>query len=139
MRHIGEHDEPFFGERVPDDGARRLARGLGWLSLALGAAELAAPGGIRSRTGLPAPAGAVQAYGLREVATGAAILTSRRPVAMVWARVVGDLLDLATLAPALRHDNPHRPAAMGAFGFVALVTAADVLVAMQGDGPASRR
>jgi hypothetical protein len=113
--------------------ARQMARGLGWFSLALGAAELLAPGSIKSKTGLPGPKAVLQAYGVREIAAGLAILCSSRPVGMVWARVGGDLLDLATAAPALRANNPHRPAAEAAFAFLLLATATDIAVALQGD------
>ncbi len=109
-----------------------LARGLGWFSIALGAAELLAPGSIKRGTGAPGPASLVQAYGLREVATGAALLMADKPVRLVWARVAGDLLDIATLLPTLRADN-HNRAGAAALGFVLLATATDVIVAMQGD------
>ena len=113
--------------------AQQLARGLGWFSLALGAAELLSPGAIKRQTGLPGPRGVLQAYGAREIATGVAILAAKRPVGMVWARVAGDVLDLVTAAPALRQDNPRRPVAGAAFGFLLMATITDILVAMQGD------
>ncbi|HEV7717445.1 MAG TPA: hypothetical protein VGO70_00555 [Arsenicitalea sp.] len=113
--------------------AQLLARGLGWFSLLLGAAELFAPRSIKRQTGMLGPSGLVQGYGAREIATGVAILTSKRPVSMVWARVAGDLLDLATAAPVLRPSNPHRKSGEAAFGFLVLATIADLAVALQGD------
>ena len=113
--------------------ARSLARGLGWFSIAPGAAELLAPGSIKRQTGAPGPGALVQFYGLREIATGVALLTAERPVRLVWGRVAGDLLDIATLLPALKADNPHREGAAAALSFVLLATATDVAVAMQGD------
>ena len=113
--------------------ARTLARGLGWFSLALGAAELMAPGSIRRRTGAPVFDSIIQAYGAREVATGVALLTADKPVRLVWTRVAGDLVDIATLLPALRPDNPHRAGANAALAFVLLATATDIAVAIQGD------
>jgi hypothetical protein len=82
--------------------AQRLARGLGWFSLALGATELLFPGSIRQRTGLPGPKALLPVYGAREIATGLAILSSRRPVGMVWGRVAGDVLDVVATLPALQ-------------------------------------
>lgn len=79
----------------PNHGARAMARGLVWFSLALGLAELVAPGTIKRNVGTPGPKGVLQAYGAREIAGGLAILASARPVSMVWGRVAGDLLDLA--------------------------------------------
>jgi hypothetical protein len=113
--------------------AQQLARGLGWFSLALGATELLFPGAIRQRTGLPGPKAVLPVYGVREIATGLAILSARRPVGMVWGRVAGDVLDVLTALPALRRQNEHRPTAEAALGFLLLATAADVVVAMQGD------
>jgi hypothetical protein len=115
------------------DTARTLARGLGWFSLALGAAELIAPGSIRRRTGAPVFDRIIQAYGLREAATGVALLAAEKPVRLVWTRVAGDLVDIATLLPALRPDNPHRAGAQAALAFVLLATATDLAVAVQGD------
>lgn len=117
--------------QTPD--ATTLARGLGWFSIALGAAELLAPGSVKRNTGAPGPASLVQAYGLREIATGAALLAAEKPVCLVWARVAGDLLDIATLLPTLDRDNPHRAGGAAALGFVLLATATDVAVALQGD------
>ncbi len=49
---------------------------------------------------------------------------------MVWGRVAGVILDIATLVPVVLDDS-HHAAASGAMAFVA--TAMDVAVAMQGD------
>lgn len=117
----------------PNIQARQLARGLGWFSIALGAAELLAPGSIKRNTGTPGPGALLQAYGLREIATGVALLAAERPVRLVWGRVAGDLLDIATLLPTLQRDNPHREGGAAALGFVLLATATDLAVAVQGD------
>ena len=117
----------------PNIQARQLARGLGWFSIALGAAELLAPGSIKRNTGTPGPGALLQAYGLREIGAGVAILLSNRPASTVWIRVAGDALDIATLVPALGPDNPQRKAALGAMAFVLGATALDVAVALQGD------
>ncbi|HVG47396.1 MAG TPA: hypothetical protein VM899_04585 [Rubellimicrobium sp.] len=109
-----------------------LARGLGWFSIALGLGELLAPGSIKGHTGVPGPKGVVSSYGLREIATGAVLLAAKDPVPLVWARVAGDLLDIATIAPALHPENPHRTGAASAMGFVLLATATDLAVALQG-------
>jgi hypothetical protein len=71
----------------------------------------------------------IQAYGLREAATGVAILASHDPAPWIWGRVGGDALDLATLAMGSRSDNG-RTAALGvAAAAVIGVTALDVLCA----------
>jgi len=122
-----------------NDAGRRMARALGWFSLALGIAELVAPRKIKQGVGLVGPEAVLQAYGVREIGTGLAILGSERPVGMVWGRVIGDLLDLATAAPVLRPGNPRRAAGAASFGFLLLATALDVAVAMQGDRKPVRR
>lgn len=119
--------------KVSNHQARTMARRLGWFSLALGVAELVAPGAIRRNVGTPGGNGLLRAYGAREIAAGLAILASDRPVSMVWGRVAGDLLDLATLMPALSKSNPQRAGGEAAFAFVALATAMDLYVAMQSD------
>ena len=112
---------------------RTLARGLGWFSIALGLAEVLAPGSIKGNTGVPGPRGLVQSNGLREISTGVALLSAKDPVPLVWARVAGDILDIATLAPAFRPDNPQRAGATSAMAFVLLATATDLAVALQGN------
>src|SRR5947209_15728050 len=76
-----------------------LARGLGWFSIGLGLAEALAPRAMGDLTGVR-NAGLVQAYGLREIATGIGILSSARPAGWMWGRVAGDALDIATLLAA---------------------------------------
>lgn len=81
--------------------ARQLARGLGWFSIGLGFAELVAPGRISSKLGLQGEKGAVQAFGLRELISGAAILSSKgRAPHWLWARVAGDIMDMGLLQTA---------------------------------------
>lgn len=105
--------------------ADALAQGLGWFSLALGAAELAAPAFLARTLARPDDAPLFRAHGLREMATGIGILAAREnPAPWLWARLAGDLLDLATLARGLRRDNPHRMcagAAMAAVGGIAML------------------
>ncbi len=116
-------------ERRIDDG-ETLARFLGWFSIGLGAVEVLAPErlgrwlGTENRT-------LIQGYGMREIATGVGILSSRRPAEWIWARVAGDALDLATLATALGSDNPRRGNVGLALGAVAGVTVLDVLCGVQ--------
>jgi hypothetical protein len=103
---------------------RRLARGLGWLSLALGAAEIAMPGRITRMLGVRERDGLVRSFGVREIAAGLGLLGAVRPAPWLWARVAGDALDLGALAAARRRSA--RPsAARAALAGVAAVTALD--------------
>ena len=108
-----------------------LARGLGWFSIGLGLAELLAPKEMGRLTGVRHPA-LLQAYGLREIATGIGILASSRPTAWLWARVAGDALDLGTLGEAIANGHAQdRTRATASAAAVAGVAALDVLCATQ--------
>src|SRR5687768_13673830 len=106
--------------------AHDLAYGLGWFSIALGAAELIAPQALARTLGMRGSEGLLRAYGIREIATDFAILSSKDPAPWVWTRVGGDALDLATLATGLHSDNPKRENVGVALAAVAGVTALDV-------------
>ena len=85
--------------------ARAGARALGWLSIALGAAHLLPPRRVALAAGVPDRASAMRSVGVREIATGVALLHSERPATWLWARVAGDVLDAAVLARTLRTDG----------------------------------
>lgn len=107
-----------------------LARGLGWFSIALGLAELLAAKDLARWLGMEDKSGVVRLYGARELGNGVALLASGGPGARapwMWTRVGGDALDLATLAPGLDRENPHRERVVGAMIAVAGVMALDVL------------
>jgi hypothetical protein len=123
-----------YATRQPSPEDRRsaaaipLARGLGWFSIALGAAEVIAPKRLSRVLGLEGRETLIRAYGLREVATGIAILSAGDKTPWIWGRVAGDALDLATLsAPAFDADNQNRRNVGIALAAVAGVTALDVM------------
>ena len=125
QRHSGSSQQ-----MISRDSARGLAQGLGWFSIGLGLAELFAPRQLSRSLGMEEQSGLIQAYGVREIATGIGILASRDPTPWVWARVGGDALDLATLAPAVP-DNPQKGNVLVAMMAVAGVTALDLICAQQ--------
>ena len=94
--------------RGAHSGYEGLARGLGWFSIGLGLAELLAPRALCRALGMDGQETLVRAYGLREAATGFAILTSHDPTPWIWGRVGGDAVDLATLATGYRENNPEK-------------------------------
>jgi len=112
---------------------KRLARFLGWFSLALGAPQTLMPGrfarfvGARddSRTRM-----LTRAVGVRELAAAAGILSRPRPVTWLWARVAGDVKDLVLLAMAFGRTGARRNRLTAAAGAVAAVTAVDALAAV---------
>ncbi|MCW2237566.1 SRPBCC family protein [Azospirillum canadense] len=111
-------------------GDERLSRALGWFSIGLGLAELTAPNAVARLIGIPEDDSnrrMLRAFGMRELANGVGILAQPRESGWMWARVGGDLMDLAFLGNNLRSDEaqPNRIAAAAAA--VAGVTALDVL------------
>ncbi len=119
--------------------ADRLATNLGYFSLALGAVELIAPRAICRALGLRGLEPVVRAYGAREIANGVAILTSHDPEPWVWARVAGDLADVATVTTAVRSSNRKRDNSVLALAGLLAVTALDVACARSlGSGKGDR-
>jgi hypothetical protein len=118
--------------------ADRMARALGWFSLGLGMAQILAPRRMSRALGLPGQANLMRGYGAREVASGILSLSVDRSVGL-RSRMIGDAIDAVTLLAALRPGNPGRGRAMLALGFVAAVTALDVVTsrALKAPGRAS--
>ncbi|MDQ3907634.1 MAG: SRPBCC family protein [Acidobacteriota bacterium] len=111
----------------------QLARGLGWFSIGLGLAELLAPRGVARVSGMRrGNTGLIRLFGLREIASGVAILsTGGRSAGAVWSRVVGDALDLACLGAAFANPDNDTGKLLFATANVAGVTALDVLAAQR--------
>ncbi|MET8053023.1 SRPBCC family protein [Streptosporangium sp. NPDC005286] len=112
-----------------------LVRALGWTSLGLGVAQLAAPGAVSRLAGVddsPKAFGAVVLVGVRELFHAATLLSSRDPAPWVWARVAGDALDLALLGRAIAGRTGWRRGRVTAVAAtVAVVTAADLCAAIR--------
>lgn len=112
--------------------AEKVAVGLAVFSFGLGLYEVAAAETLDAALGMEGKGNLIRSYGVREITAGAGILATRpRPAFWVWARVAGDVVDLATLAAALRPDNPKRGNVWIALGAVAGVAALDVWDALR--------
>ena len=109
-----------------------LERGLGWFSIGLGAAAVAAPRVVCWLSGLRSPT-LMRLVGARELAAGIGILTQRDRAPWLWSRVVGDTFDLAALSVALARRGRRGRAAV-ALAAVAGVTALDVFAAVRRSG-----
>jgi hypothetical protein len=107
-------------------GADSVAKALGWFSIALGVAELVAPGRIAQAVGLDGKHALVRSYGARELVAGVQTLSVDKPAGLA-SRVIGDLIDIATLVPALSSSNPKRGNAVLALGAVAAITILDYM------------
>lgn len=107
----------------------RVARGLGWFSIALGITELVAPGKLARALGLEGHERLLRAYGGREIGAGIWAL-SDTPAPAIWGRVAGDVVDLATLAAGLRGaDEEQKRNAWIALAAVAGIALVDSLTA----------
>jgi len=111
-----------------------LARALGWFSVALGAAELAAPGVMSRLIGAssdPKTLSLIRTMGARELGNGLAILSKPNSAAPLWARVAGDATDLAFLGAAFSAEYGNRRRLLMSTAAVAGVTALDVFCAQR--------
>jgi uncharacterized membrane protein len=108
----------------------RLARALGWFSLAVGFAQIAAPGKVAQLVGVDdddETIAVLRVLGVREIASGLGILTQPKPLPWLWARVGGDAMDLALLRRALSSPRADHSRVAAATAAVAGIAAVDAL------------
>jgi uncharacterized membrane protein len=110
---------------------QQLARGLGWFSIGLGAAELFAPKQMSRLIGVRNHKTLMRMMGVREIAAGVGVLTEDSPQRSMAARVSGDALDLALLGAGLVSRKSNRGRVLAATAAVAGVTALDVFCRRQ--------
>jgi hypothetical protein len=111
--------------------AMRASRLLGWVSFAIGAAELLAPRKVARAVGMNEErTGLLRAYGAREMLAGVGS-HSVYPVPALWSRVAGDVLDIATVALAADKNEQGRRNRNNwiAMGLLTGITVIDALVA----------
>jgi uncharacterized membrane protein len=132
-RGAGERPERAFSKRLAD-GGEGLARGLGWFSVGLGLAQLSIPEKMswlsvgqtkrRTRAGM-------RALGLRELTCGLGILSGRGTGTWLWARVAGDLVDLALLGRSLKARRTKTGAVLRSMGAVLGVAVLDTIAGVR--------
>ena len=112
---------------------RRLARGLGWFSLGLGIPQVLVPGRVCKLAGLESTfvkRQVMRMVGLREIGAGVGIFSSQpTPAEWLWARVAGDLMDLAMFQAAFSNPFNRKGRLVLATANVMGVTALDVQAA----------
>ncbi len=129
-------------QRQSDENGEQLANGLGWFSIGLGLAEFAMPGKFARFIGIPdndRSLSVIRLYGVRELAAGIGILSQPRPGGWLWARVAGDIVDLASLGSAMTDGNADRTKLATATAAVLGVTALDILCAQRLSGNGKTR
>lgn len=130
-------ESALWGEALDADRPRgvreeRLGRALGWFSIGLGLAEVAAPEKVARFAGASRKhAHVVRLLGLREIATGFGILAQKRPTAGTWARVGGDMVDLAFLGAAFGTRRSNKTRLALSTGAILGIAALDALAAQQ--------
>ena len=105
-----------------------LAQALGWFSIGLGLAQVTIPGRVARLIGVSdgdRSRALMRLAGLRELVCGFGLLANSRPTGWLWARVAGDVKDLAVLGAALNAARePGR--VMAAMAAVAGIMALDL-------------
>ena len=90
-------------EHAVDDVSNETVRqSLGWVSVGIGLAELAAPERITKMMGVEGAQseGIVRTLGVRELMHGVDLLSHKDPTPGAWGRVAGDMLDGVLLGVA---------------------------------------
>jgi uncharacterized membrane protein len=105
-----------------------LVQFLGWFSVGLGAAELFAPRAVARLIGVDEDehVGLLRTYGVRELIAGVAILSRPKPTYWMWNRVLGDAIDLGSLARAMQSPENDRGRLAVATAAVLGVTVLDI-------------
>ncbi len=117
--------------RMPMDDTR-LAKMLGWVSLALGLAGAVAPRSTARLIGVAddeTNCRALQLVGVRELVSGFGVLSNPEAPGWLWSRVAGDAMDLALLGSAYASEETDPGRLSLATAAVIGITLADLLCA----------
>ncbi|HEY5946545.1 MAG TPA: SRPBCC family protein [Kofleriaceae bacterium] len=111
-----------------------LGKGLGIFSIGLGLAELVAPSRVAKligvdNFGIVSPT--LRAFGVREIMTGLGLLAKPQSQLGPWARVVGDVLDLAFLSWAFKSKSMRKTRTFSAIAAVVGVAAVDAFAGVR--------
>lgn len=117
--------------RNGNSGIYKLARILGYLSIVIGVTELLWADSLALSLGLSRFEWLVRAYGVRETLTGVLILVSKDPTPWIWLRVLGDMLDGATLGWGYARDPYKIMNIAMTFATVTPVIIADIYCALK--------
>jgi uncharacterized membrane protein len=132
-RHYSETDP---SEKDP------ITNFLGWFSIGLGLAEVFAPRQVARLVGLDEDehTALLRTYGVRELVAGVGILTRPKPTYWMWNRVLGDAVDLTTIAKWMQSEENDRGrlavAGLAVLGVTALDIASSVRLTSE-DNPAT--
>lgn len=112
-----------------------LSMNLGVGAVGLGLWGLLFPRHVKKTLGVRSPTPVVRAlFGVRELITGFTLSADPTRADMLWARVVGDVFDIAALKGLDSPSNPKAGNARLALGLVLAITVLDVLAAVRMTG-----
>jgi uncharacterized membrane protein len=114
-----------------------LATALGWFSLGLGTPQVATPERMNELIGVddsPRSRLLQRAVGVRELLAAIGLLGPGRKAGWLWARVAGDVMDLALLGSALRDRRNDQRRVSATAANVLAVTALDLTAAVRASG-----
>ncbi|HYW50082.1 MAG TPA: SRPBCC family protein [Gemmatimonadaceae bacterium] len=106
--------------------------GLAWFSLALGVTQIMAPDALTRLIGVRPSRqsrAAMQAIGVRELASGLGLMKSRKRTPWLWSRVAGDVMDISLLGVGAGRRSDDRVRATRAMFAVGGVAALDLYAA----------
>jgi uncharacterized membrane protein len=121
-----QHFKSTVSERVSEIDESTLSQTLAWVSFGIGAAELLAPKALGRAIGVGDRPTVMRLLGAREIVTGIGLLSGKAPGLWAWARVAGDVMDLALLGAAARSPGADTKRIAAAASSVLGVAALDV-------------
>ena len=128
-----EHGMGLRDGRRPTRGASLARpRAFGWFSLALGAGLITAPDSVSRLIGVKKNRRVrkvMRAVGVREIASGVGLLAGTRKGPFLWARALGDLMDLGLVGRALALPRTRRNRGVAALAALAGITLLDAAAA----------
>jgi hypothetical protein len=110
--------------------ADRLARGLGYFSIALGVAEVLMPRTVAKAADVNIARPLLTVYGGREISAGVGLLRASDPAPWLWGRVGGDAVDIATVALGRRSSGSGKGRFSLALTALIGITAIDAIAAI---------
>jgi hypothetical protein len=128
-RKTGDEEKSEYPKAVASRSTA-IARGLGLFSIALGVVEVLAPRAVARAAGIDSNPNLIRVRGLQEIVCGLGILTVRKSGPFLWARVMGDGLDISGVTAAARTTSTSdRPRIAASLVALTSVTALDVYAA----------
>ncbi len=109
IKYLRAENDPEIVKTGPSSltAADKLGKGLGWLGLAAGAAQLFAARRIAESLGLEGKQGLLRLFGARDVGVAMMTLSPDRRIGL-WSRVGGDIMNVMLAATAIGATHPRQ-------------------------------